>query len=149
MKAFHRHVSRMVFMQFSKSHVANSQLLYVLILLFSQSIQLTRSADFEPPNTSVEPSDYEDYCRRELPRVFRASLEELVHNDTQFIEDRLRSRLERMITQCQHRVFSNYRSGGVSRSQTPPCPMHADIQSQSSTYVVPLGRYFQSFWPCK
>lgn len=83
----------------------------------------------------MELSDYEEYCRRELPRAFRAALEEVVHNNTQVIEDRLRSQLERMITQCQDRVFLSYRLGRVSRSQTPLPPINTDIQSQRSTYV--------------
>lgn len=62
-------------------------------------------------------------------------MEEVVHNDTQVIEDRLRSQLEGMIRECQDRVFSSYRSGSVSRSQTPLRPMNTDTPTQRSTSV--------------
>lgn len=57
---------------------------------------------------------YEDYCRRELPRTVRAALEEIVHNESQPIEESIRNQLINIIRDCQDRVFSNYRSSSAA-----------------------------------
>jgi chromatin segregation and condensation protein Rec8/ScpA/Scc1 (kleisin family) len=59
---------------------------------------------------SRELADYEEYCRRELPRVFSASLEEVVNTNTQPLEEQLRSQLIDLIRNAQDRVYSSYRS---------------------------------------
>ena len=41
-----------------------------------------------------------------------------------------------MIRECQDRVFSSYRSGSVSRSQTPLQPMNTDTPTQRPTSVL-------------
>ena len=53
---------------------------------------------------------YEEYSRRELPRLFRNALETVVSEETQNLEERLRDELVNMIQDCQDRVLSNYRS---------------------------------------
>jgi hypothetical protein len=58
---------------------------------------------------SRELADYEEYCRRELPRTFRAALEEIVHNESQPLEESIRNQLMNIIRDCQDRVFSRYR----------------------------------------
>jgi hypothetical protein len=63
---------------------------------------------------SQELTDYEEYCRRELPRVFRASLEEVVTNSTQPLEEQLRSQLMDLIRDAQDRVFASYRSSSTT-----------------------------------
>jgi hypothetical protein len=63
---------------------------------------------------SQELADYEQYCRRELPRVFRASLEEIVNNNTQPLEEQLRSQLMDLIRDAQDQVFSGYRSSSMT-----------------------------------
>jgi hypothetical protein len=64
-------------------------------------------------------ADYEEYCRRELPRDFRAALEEIVHNESQPIEESIRSQLMNIIRDCQDRVFSRYRASATSAIRTP------------------------------
>ncbi len=59
---------------------------------------------------SRELADYEEYCRRELPRTFRAALEEIFHDESQPLEESIRNRLMNIIRDCQDRVFSRYRS---------------------------------------
>ena len=63
---------------------------------------------------SRELADYEEYCRRELPRTFRAALEEIVHNESQPIEESIRNQLMNIIRDCQDRVFSSYRSSSAA-----------------------------------
>jgi len=78
---------------------------------------------------SQELADYEEYCRRELPRIFRASLEEVVNNSTQPLEEQLRSQLMDLIRDAQDRVFSRYRSSSASRRT----PVRAVISSSPQT----------------
>ena len=59
---------------------------------------------------STELSNYEEYSRQELPRVFRGALEAAVNEQAQPIEDGLRNQLVNMIQECQNYVFSTYRS---------------------------------------
>lgn len=60
----------------------------------------------------AELSNYEEFSRRELPRIFRSTLEEAVTNE---VEEQLRTRLIDIIQECQDRVFSMYRgSRGIS-----------------------------------
>jgi hypothetical protein len=68
---------------------------------------------------SRELADYEEYCRRELPRLFRASLEEVVNNNTQPLEEQLRSQLTELIRDAQDQVFSSYRSSSAAIPETP------------------------------
>jgi hypothetical protein len=91
-------------------------------------------AVFEPPNDTQELSEYEEYCRRELPRVFRATLENALQNEAQLIENRLNSQLESMIRDCQDRVFASYRSGDIPKSQARlQSPLNCDPPVHNST----------------
>ncbi|KAH6714386.1 hypothetical protein BKA61DRAFT_481996, partial [Leptodontidium sp. MPI-SDFR-AT-0119] len=78
-------------------------------LLFPDEV--VPSPYFEPVQDDVDQSpdsralaEYEEYCRRELPREFRAALEEIVHNQVQPIEESIRSQLMNIIRECQDRV---------------------------------------------
>lgn len=62
----------------------------------SIDLKLT-SSDFEQPNESTELEVYQEYCLRELPRVVRASIEEIVYRETQRLEDRLINELDDII----------------------------------------------------
>lgn len=53
---------------------------------------------------------YEEYSRRELPRMFRTAIETIVDEETQPLEEHLRGQLTTIIQQCQVRIFSNYLS---------------------------------------
>jgi hypothetical protein len=79
-------------------------------------LKLTVALDFEPIQEEIlhQPNAemllYEEYSRRELPRLFRNALETVVSEETQHLEERLRDELVNMIQDCQDRVLSNYRS---------------------------------------
>lgn len=77
----------------------------------------TQNADFEAIQDNIirspeseELTSYEEYSRRQLPRLFRDALEAAIAGEAQPIEERLRSQLVGMIRDCQDRVFSAYRS---------------------------------------
>jgi hypothetical protein len=66
--------------------------------------------------------------------VFRAMLEIVLQDEAQLIENRLNSQLESMIRDCQERVFASYRSGNISRMQTPlRSPLNSDPPVHNST----------------
>ncbi|KAH8589251.1 hypothetical protein B0O99DRAFT_725623 [Bisporella sp. PMI_857] len=85
-------------------------------ILFPQ--EQVPSAFFEPVQDTVgvqspdseELANYEEYSRRELPRIFRSALEAAVNDEAQAIEGQLRTQLVEMIQDCQARVFSSFRS---------------------------------------
>ncbi|TVY20619.1 Uncharacterized protein LARI1_G001289 [Lachnellula arida] len=58
---------------------------------------------------SRELADYEEYIRRELPRLVRSNIEEVVHRETQPLEAALIGSLVGIIQDCQDRVFRAYR----------------------------------------
>lgn len=70
--------------------------------------------DLEHSPDSREFADDDEYCRRELPRHFRAALEGIVHTESQPIEERLRSQLMAIIRDCQDRVFLTYRESATT-----------------------------------
>lgn len=86
--------------------------------------------DFEPVQEesmaspdSQQLSNYEEFSRQALPRFFRAALEEAINEDTQPIEEKLKSQLVDMIRDCQDRVFSTYRSRFPNTTATPAASM--------------------------
>jgi hypothetical protein len=83
----------------------------------------------QSPGSQEGLADYEEYCRRELPRVFRALLEEVVNNNTQPLEEQLRSQVTNLIRDAQDRVFSGYRSS----SRTTGTPARGDPSSSPQT----------------
>jgi hypothetical protein len=105
---------------------------------------------------------YEEYSRRELPRLFRNALETVVSEETQHLEERLRDELVNMIQDCQDRVLSNYRSlntngrpkeateqaGGVRNGMGNPGldipPLFNDLETfyQRPPPVEAIGRRF-------
>ena len=90
---------------------------------------------------SRELGDYEEYCRRELPRRVRAALEEIVHNESQPMEDSIRNQLLDIIRDCQDRVFSSYRSSsaaGVSVGTPSRNPVASDSFSTASQESVAM-----------
>ncbi|TVY48990.1 Resistance to glucose repression protein [Lachnellula occidentalis] len=58
---------------------------------------------------SRELANYEEYIRRELPRLVRSNIEEVVHRETQPLEAALIGSLVGIIQDCQDRVFRAYR----------------------------------------
>jgi hypothetical protein len=71
--------------------------------------------DFEPVQEDADKVPdaelllYEEYSRRELPRIFRGAIENIVNEGTSQLEEQLRSQLTSIIQECQDKMFSNYR----------------------------------------
>jgi len=53
-------------------------------------------------------ADYEDYARRELPRLVRTNIEEVLRREMQPVEASLVRNLVNTIQECQDRLFRSY-----------------------------------------
>jgi hypothetical protein len=121
----------------------------------SQASERTNTAtDYEPVQEDMQSPDsralaeYEQYCRRELPKYFRASLEEMIDKEAQPFEENIRSQLMSMIRDCQDRVFSTYRATAtpalqrstINTRKSPP------LAVRSST---PQDMRYDSFEPAE
>jgi hypothetical protein len=95
---------------------------------FSQSFlhdeQNQQPTDFEPAQEEGRLSpdsrdlvNYESYIRRELPRLVRSSIEEVVRREMQPFEASLVGNLVGIIQDCQDRVFRSYRKHELSTSE--------------------------------
>jgi hypothetical protein len=99
-----------------------------------------KPVDFEPIQEepviqspgSEELTHYEEYARRELPRLVRSALDAIINDQTQPLEETLRAQLATIIRDCQDRVFSTYRS-----RSTPPKTMNG-TQTSTSSNSFPL-----------
>jgi hypothetical protein len=87
--------------------------------------------DFEPVQENIVQSpdsralaDYEEYSRQELPRVFRSYLEDAVNNETQHLQEHIRSHLVSIVQDCQDRMFAAWRSK-CSRRMSQAMPNRA------------------------
>ena len=78
-------------------------------------------------------ADYEEYSRRELPRIFRATLEEIIQTQSQPIEESIRNQLTNIIQDCQDRVFAGYRSSAGRAAASPS----RNSTSPHSSFVAP------------
>jgi hypothetical protein len=68
-----------------------------------------------------ELSNYEDYIRRELPRLVRSNIESVVRRETQPLEASLIGSLVSIIQDCQDRVFRSYREAqGIEHERSTP-----------------------------
>ncbi|KAF4627619.1 hypothetical protein G7Y89_g10534 [Cudoniella acicularis] len=90
---------------------------------------------------SQELVNYEEYSRRELPRFFRNALHEVIANEAQPIEERLKSRLISMIQDCQDKVFSTYKDQKVTENTRPvgttDIPLSSSMESTTSFETQP------------
>ncbi|CZR55765.1 uncharacterized protein PAC_05653 [Phialocephala subalpina] len=88
---------------------------------------------FEPVHDEVPPgspdardlANYEDYMRRELPRLVRTNIEDVVRRDMQPLEAALIGNLVGIIQDCQDRLFRGYRQmrgEGTDASVSPAVP---------------------------
>jgi hypothetical protein len=112
-------------------------------LAFSAGLANVVRTDFEAiqENSSQSPdsrglADYEDYARQELPRVFRAALEDIIRSQSQPLEDSLRSQLVTIIRDSQDRVFERYRESVASDVFTPsgnPSNYNAPVMASASS----------------
>jgi hypothetical protein len=127
-------------------------------MISSQSSETTNTAtDFEPIQEDIQSPDfralaeYEEYCRHELPRDFRVSLEEMVYKEGEPFEENIRSRymnqLMNMIRDCQDRVFSRYRATATpalqssainSRKSSLPAIRSSNPQDMSYSSLEPI-----------
>lgn len=70
---------------------------------------------------SRELANYEDYIRRELPRVVRRNIEEAVRREMGPLESSLIGNLVGIVQDCQDMVFRSYRQAqGLSDELSPP-----------------------------
>jgi hypothetical protein len=89
--------------------------------------------DFEPVQENAQSpdsralADFEAFSRQQLPRYFRSYLEEAVNNETQHLEEHIRSHLVTIVRDCQDRMFSAYRSKSTKTNNNA-------TQTPSSTY---------------
>lgn len=74
-------------------------------------------------------ANYEDYIRRELPRLVRSGIEEVVRRETQPLEASLISSLVGIIQDCQDRVFRSYHE---TRGIDDEMEMPQSIESESA-----------------
>ncbi|KAN0104839.1 hypothetical protein V8E51_010584 [Hyaloscypha variabilis] len=85
-------------------------------------------------------ADYEAYCRRELPGDFRAALEEIVHSQSQPIEESIRNQLVEIIRDCQDRISSRYRflmgTGTTPPRATGNCQSQLAAPQENGTGVL-------------
>ncbi|KAH8780531.1 hypothetical protein F5882DRAFT_259698, partial [Hyaloscypha sp. PMI_1271] len=58
-------------------------------------------------------ASYEAYLHRELPRLFRSRVEEVVFREMQPVEANILANLERLIRECQDQLSSGYRETQV------------------------------------
>jgi hypothetical protein len=110
---------------------------------------LISDSDFEPvtgevsvigevssPN-SQQLAEYEEYSRRELPRLIESTLEQAAQNGTRIIEESLRCLLPGMIRDCQDQVFSSFRSMLASNIGSPPADTHQGIDFTAPEWFRP------------
>ncbi|KAF4632584.1 hypothetical protein G7Y89_g5539 [Cudoniella acicularis] len=88
-----------------------------------------------PPSSpdSRELSNYEDYIRRELPRLVRTNIEEVVRRETRPLEAALIGSLVGIIQDCQDRVFRAYRETQGMETDGMTSPKTLDTIASSST----------------
>lgn len=87
-----------------------------LASLTSSDVNTNEKPDFEPPQENMPMSpesrdlaNYEEYARRELPRLVQSSVEEIVCRDLQPLEASLIGNLVGIVQDCQDRLFRSYR----------------------------------------
>jgi hypothetical protein len=85
------------------------------------NIQEVLDSEAHETVTSLDPSkkslvDYEEYCRTELPRVFKNSLEKITQGP-QDSERSMQSKLTDLIQDCQDRVFSSFHTKMVDTNR--------------------------------
>jgi hypothetical protein len=100
------------------------------------------SVDFEPvqqetamSTDSRDLAHYEEYCRRELPRLFRANIEEILCREMQQIAEPLLQNLDNIFRDCQDRMYRSYlestrRGQEAETDQNTSTSTSSDIQTQ-------------------
>jgi hypothetical protein len=93
------------------------------LLYLKLTTSLLETTDFEEiQDLPREMPTYEEYSRRELPRVFRAAIEVAVRNP------QLRDQLDILIRECQEQVFSTFNAASGSIT-TRSASVTADTQA--------------------
>lgn len=123
-------------MRTCRLHVSVTWALYWIItdnLADFESIQ--EEAALSPDSRDV--ARYEEYCRRELPRLFRANIEEILCREMQQIAEPLLQNLDSIFQNCQDRMYRSYLES-TGRGQ------EADSDSNIATNA-PLYRHGEGF----
>ncbi|KAJ8067322.1 hypothetical protein OCU04_004675 [Sclerotinia nivalis] len=100
--------------------------------------------DFMQSLNAQQLTDYEEYCRQELPRVIRAELEETTNS----LEEQLNNKLVEIIRNAQDRVFASYRSSltlsgtNDGSESSPHSGAYEAVFPTSSSQVVATGCQF-------
>ncbi|KAG4411123.1 hypothetical protein IFR04_015748 [Cadophora malorum] len=107
---------------------------------------------------STELANYEEYARRELPKLVRARVEEILRTEMQPIEAELTERLLKSIKDCQDKIFASYRDasvgaqGGSNKKASNPVPsQHNDYPNELAKPTISnstgIGELFQPIPP--
>jgi len=92
-------------------------------------------------------ANYEDYMRRELPRLVRTNIEDVVRRDMQPLEAALIGNLVGIIQDCQDRLFRGYRQmrgEGTDASASPMMDLAtASFSSASNQNSMPSNDFHQ------
>lgn len=92
-------------------------------------------------------ANYEDYMRRELPRLVRTNIEDVVRRDMQPLEAALIGNLVGIIQDCQDRLFRGYRQMRGEGTEASASPMmdlaSASFSSASNQHPIPSGNDLQ------
>jgi hypothetical protein len=95
-------------------------------------------ADFEPIQDDKESTpvrqlaDYEEYIRRELPRLVQARLEETINFTNLPIEGAIRDKFINIIREAQDRVFANYTAKANSRGDPETTTSKATLRDHNN-----------------
>ncbi|KAF7870262.1 hypothetical protein EAF04_004010 [Stromatinia cepivora] len=105
--------------------------------------------DFMQSLNAQQLTDYEEYCRQELPKVIGAELEETINS----LEEQLKNQLVELIRNAQDRVFASYRSSltlpgtNEGSESSPHSGAYEAVFPTSSSQVVATGCQFTSNEP--
>lgn len=79
-------------------------------------------------------ANYEDYMRRELPRLVRTNIEDVVRRDMQPLEAALIGNLVGIIQDCQDRLFRGYRQMRGEETEASVSPAMTNLPSFTGTF---------------
>ncbi|KUJ19004.1 uncharacterized protein LY89DRAFT_509659 [Mollisia scopiformis] len=79
-------------------------------------------------------ANYEDYMRRELPRLVRTNIEDVVRRDMQPLEAALIGNLVGIIQDCQDRLFRGYRQMRGDGAEASASPVLTNVPSFTGSF---------------
>jgi len=87
--------------------------------------------------SSVQFAEYEEFSKRELPRLVRTELEKLVSTEMQPLEESLKSRLVDLIRECQQSISDKFKA---AHTASQPAQTYATLSSETTGGTMPLLR---------